>query len=383
MLSWLSVDARTGDVLAELPDLVPQGPCAVTIGAYESLGFTLPYPDSCIAYAQALTDNGTLDPTALNALEDWNAATREGATVLIALDESNNPIWGGLVLTRTQDQTEGATLSTVTLEAYLDRRITGTYLTIGEDQNQVVADLIDQFIVDGVLPGIPIRVANTASAFTTSQTFDDFDDKTVYSNLQAMSGVLNGPQWTIGWEWQTSPQRITPVLYVADRLGSPTPAGLASPNAVFSMPGSVQKFQYVRDWSAGKGANRVTATGSGQGLTRPEDTEVVSDYLGRPTFEYRYAPPQTALSTLTVQQHALAAIAVLQNGTAVMTLTASVFTAPVLGQDWFIGDDIGYDLMAPGFIDGSLQGGVGRTIGWQRDDDTVTPVLFTQDASQL
>lgn len=384
-LSWVSVDARTGAVLAELPDLVPQGPCAVTVGRYESLGFTLPYPASCISYAQ------TGSPaTALTDLADWKTATRPGGTILVALDETDNPIWGGLVITRTMDQTEGATLATVTMEAYFDRRITGTYQTIGEDQNQVVADLIDQFILDGALdsqgrsqPGISIRVVNSVSAQSTSQTFNDYDDKTVYSNLGAMSAVRGGPQWTVGWEWQNSPRRITPVITVADRLGAPARTDLASPNAVFTMPGCVTSFQFVEDWSSGKGANRVTATGQGQGLTRPEDTEIVVDYNGRPTFEYRYSPPQTALSTLTVQQHAVAALAALQGGTNTITLTAAIKLAPVLGVDWFIGDDVGYDIVASGCVDGSLQNGVGHCVGWSRDDETISPVLFVQDASQL
>lgn len=380
-LTWLSVDARTGVVNDYLPDLVPDGPCAVTIGRYETLGFTLPYPKTVVAYSQA----GVVDYTdpAHQHLQDWNAAIRPGASVLIALDELKQPIWGGLVLTPTRDHTEGATLSTVTMEAYFDRRITGTYQQVGRDQNLVIADLINQFVLDGSLPGIPIRVANSTSAFTTSQTFNNYDDKTVYANMQAISAVKNGPQWTVGWEWQYSPTRITPVLYVADRLGSPVPTGLTSPNAVFSMPGSVSQVQLINDWSAGKGANRVTATGQGQGLTRPSDTEVVTNYQGRPTFEHRYAPPQTALSTLTVQQHALAALTALQNGVNVLTFTAAIKSAPVLGQDWFIGDDVGYNIMAPGFIDGSLLGGVGHCVGWLRDDNFVTPVLFTQDANLL
>lgn len=381
MLSWLSVSAKDGTILAELPTLVPQGPCAVTIGRYESLSFTLPYPPSVIAYAQQGVDNPAAP--AHQDLDDWNAATRELSSVLIALDESGLPCWGGLVISKTQDASGVASLSTVTLEAYFERRITGTYQTIGEDQNQVAADLVTQFVKDGALPGIPIRLANTASAQTTSQTFNDYDDKTVYANLQAMSGVLNGPQWTVRWEKQSSPERYTPVLYVADRLGSATPPGLVSPNALFSLPGSVTEFQFVRDFSTGKGANRVTATGQGQGLTRPEDTETVTDFVGRPLVEYRYSPAQTALSTLTVQQHALAALAALRNGTNTITLTATVAGSPVLGVDWVIGDDIGYDIMAPGFIDGSLLGGVGHCVGWQRDDLTITPVLFVQDASQL
>jgi hypothetical protein len=205
----------------------------------------------------------------------------------------------------------------------------------------------------------------------------------------ALSGILNGPQWTVGWEWQSGPQRVTPVLYVSDRLGRAVPATLAAPNALFSMPGCVSSFTYDEDWSTGKGANRVTATGSGQGLTRVSDTEDALNFKGRPMFELRYAPPQPSLSagvaasTLTVHQHASAALAFLQVGARVLTMTAAIQDAPVLGLDWFLGDDVGYDLMAPGFIDGSLSAGVGRCIGWQRDDTTVTPVLFTQDPNNL
>lgn len=383
MLTWVSVNALDGTVNDYLPNLVPQGPCAVTIGKYETLGFTLAYPKSVVDYSQALANGKVPNPSALAHLADLNKAIAPGLSVLIALDESQRPVWGGLILTTTMDHTEQVTLSAVTLEAYFDRRITGTYLTVGEDQNLVVADLINQFIVTGVLPGLPITVVNTASASPTSQTFYDYDDKTVYANLQAMSAVQNGPQWTIGWRWQASPLRITPVLYVADRIGTPLSASLSRPNAVFSLPGPVSSVSYVNDWSAGKGANRVTATGQGQGLTRPEDSENAANFNGRPTFEFRYAPPQTALSTLTVAQHALAALAALQNGTQTVALTADRTKAPVFGTDWFLGDDIGINVMAPAFIDGSLLNAVGHCIGLTFDDNFVTPILFVQDASQL
>lgn len=376
----MSVDARTGAINDYLPDLMPQGPCAKTLGRFESLGFQMPFPKEVVAYAQTLSGVAPLPQ-----LADWQTATRPGAAVLIALDEAGQPCWGGLVLTRTTDHTEVAQLSTVTMEAYFDRRNVGPYNVIGRDQNLIVSDLINQFILDGTLPGLPIRVQSTASAKTQSVIFNDYDDKTIYSILGTMSGAAGGPQWTVNWEWQSSPTRITPVLVVADRIGSPVPAGL-QPTATFSMPGCVQKYQLVEDYTGGKGANRVTATGSqGSGLTRPEDTENSTLPDGRPTYEYRYSPqqPPPPNATLTLQQHALAALAYLQDGTHTLTVTCDVKSAPVLNSDWSIGDDVGLNLMAPACIDGSLQDQIGRVVGWSRDDQTLTPVLFVQEASLL
>jgi hypothetical protein len=287
-------------------------------------------------------------------------------------------------LTRTFDETSKVTLSAATIEAYFDRRYAGAYNVIGEDQNLIVKDLIEQFVQDGTLPGLPIRVAYTPSTTSRSELFNSYDDKTVYSILGTLSGSLGGPQWSVSWERQHTPERITPVLTVADRLGTGAAAGLL-PNALFSLPGCVTTFTLVDDYSSGKGANRVTANGSiGSGITRPTDTESADDFAGRPTFEFRYQP-QTAPG-VTVADHALAAVGFLAPGTRTLEVTASIEgdnAAPVLGVDWNLGDDILIDINAPSVIDGSLRRTVGRCIGWSRNDHTITPTLFVQDGSLL
>jgi len=65
-LSWLSVDAKTGGVLADLPDLdVPK--VSRSICRYDSTTATLPIP---------------------TAPEGWELATRPGGAVMILLDDS-------------------------------------------------------------------------------------------------------------------------------------------------------------------------------------------------------------------------------------------------------------------------------------------------------
>jgi hypothetical protein len=383
-LSWIAVDAKTGNYLAEFPNLVPQGPCAVTMGRYESLNVALPYPDSVIAYS----NDGTGDMfAAIQDLTDWKTATRPGAAVIVALDEADQPIWGGLVLTRTRDNGSVATLSLVTLEAYLERRYVGTYTGTGVDSNVVVKALIDNFIATGALPGLPIRVVNSASAVTQTVAYVDTQDITVYSALTTLSGSTGGPQWTIGFEWQDSPRRVTPVLTVADRLGSSKPSDLAAPNALFNMPGCVQSFQVIEDYSTGKGANRVTAVDPGQ-TPRLQYSADAADSLMRPLMEFRYSPvASTSSVVLTPAQHAMAALAITQDGIKTIALTANVFgddgepLAPVLNTDCEIGGDIAYDLMAPGFIDGELSNQTAAMYGWQRTNFTFTPIAYVKDAS--
>lgn len=370
-LSWVSIDARTGLIGPDLFDLVTQRALAVTIGQYETNTATLPLPADAISW---VTDR-TGDPP-LGQIADWRSATRPGASIAIALDEQNTPIWGGLILQRATDETAQATLSLVTIEAYVDRRYCGdkTYAATGE--NDIVADLITSFIADGTLPGLPITVVTAGANTPRDQSYLGSDDKTIYSVLQGAIGQGH-PEWTIGWQRLHSPERIVPVLYVADRLGRAVPAGLG-PAATFSLPGSVITAQLLEDYTSGNGANRVTAT-TGQGADRLASTVNAADLAGRPTYEYRWSPSGTITATATLQAHAQRAVAILAPGASSLTLTANIDEAPVLGDDWSLGDDIGYDLLAPAWIDGLA--GVARCIGWERDDYTVTPILAVPDLS--
>lgn len=376
-LSWVSVDARTGLIGQDLPDLNSGGPVQLTLGAYEQLNATIPLPADVISYS---TGDPKVPVLPAGQLADWRAATRPGQAVLIALDEDSNPIWGGLVITRTTDQTSQATLNLVTMEGYCDRRYCGTANFTNVGQNTIVASIIDSFILDGTLPGIPIRVQFLDDVGTVrTRALADSDDKTVYSVLQDMMSVDGGTEWTIGWERQHAPERITPVLFVGARVGTPRTPGQGTA-ATFSLPGPVQTATLVEDYSTGKGANRITAT-TGQGAGRLQATQQLGNFDGRLTFDYRWSPSSSITTTATLIAHAQRALNIIGGGTKAVTLTCNIVDAPPLGDEWALGDDVGYDLMSAAWADGMLRNGVGRVIGWQRDDNTVSPILQLADVS--
>lgn len=360
-----------------MTDLVVGGAVGVTIGQYGQATATVPLPPEVIKWS-----NSPVGPMPKSQLDDWRNSTAPGSSILIALDEDSNPIWGGLIISRTTSEKPTADLAMVTLEGYFDRRYCGTANFTDIGQNTQVASLIDSFIADGVLPGLPIRVQALDGAGTVrTNSLLDSDDKTIYSVLQDMMSVSGGVEWTIGFERQASPNRITPVLFLGARVGSPAPAGLG-PAVTFSLPGNVATASLVEDYSSGKGADRVTAT-SGQGPGRLQSPPQLSgDFENRLTFDYRWSPSTSITVVSTLVAHAQRALGILQNGSKAVALTVRrTEKTPKLNSEWFIGDDIGYDLYAPAWIDGTLANQVGRAIGWQRDDNVYTLVLAVQDVS--
>ena len=358
-LRWIACEATTGKIIADLVDLTA-GTLKQTIGRYETATVSLPIP---------------------TAPDDWQRATAPGYATLIALD-GDVPVWGGLVTQRQRSADSSgvytAELSLVTTEGYFDRRYVGNvaYVGGGWDQNSIAANLAyTHAAADG--RSLPLTVDMVASATMRDRTYRDDEDGTLYTRLAQLSGVLGGPEWTIGWAHLSGPERYVPVFRVRDRLGSAPLAGL-QPNAQFLMPGSVITAATVEDYSAGKGANDVMATGSSQGDMRPtSDHQTLTDL--RPKFEFRWSPSSTVTVVDTLNLHAQRALAVLGNGSNAVTLTADSRTAPRLGVDWVLGDDVGYGVEHPAWPDGLA--GVGRAIGWERDDTTVTPILAVTELS--
>lgn len=379
-LSWQSVDAVTGLINTDLPTLQAGGPCKVTIGAYETLTVTVPLPQAVVDFAQ--TGRGLVPPTAtLAQLWDWRSATIPGQSTLIAIDEYDQPIWGGLILQRSTDHSHVAQLSLATAEAYLLRRYCGDRNYVTQPQNDIVTDLIGAFIANGVLPGLPIRVAASGAATVRSLKSADVDDKTISAVLTELMSMTGGPEFTIGWERQHAPERITPVLYVSDRLGTPVAAGMGAA-ASFSLPGNVTTATFVEDYTSGKGANRIQAT-SGQGTGRKTSGNIDAAFGGRPLFEQRFSPSDQNSDQAGLISHAQRALAIVGDGSKAVALSAAINDpdkpVPVLGRDWFLGDDVGYDLFGPAWIDGILADGVGRCIAWERDNVTATPILAVPD----
>ena len=362
-LSWLSVDARTGGVLADLPDLdCPK--VSRSICRYDSTTATLPVP---------------------TAPEGWELATRPGGAVMILLSD-DLPIWGGMVTQRTRGSGDSIPLALATTEAYFDRRFVGNETYVGVGQNAIVADLVTKYVATGPLGGIPIRVVQVGGAGTLrDRTYTDESDKTVYSCLTELAGVDGGPQWAVEWEHQSSPERYTPVLYVGSRIGAAVMAGMA-PTATFDIPGCVTDVTYVEDYSgSGRAANVVTASTTGDGTTRLVSPVQVAADDGRPSYQWRFTPTTSITEVDTLTSHAVRMLATIAPGSIAIALSAAVDAAPKLGAEWVLGDDVGFIIggldsqgadTVPAFRGGLS--GVARCFGWELtlgNTQIVTPIL--------
>jgi len=373
LFTWVSVDARTGEVLADFPDLDTSGSLNALLGQYQTATATLPLP---------------------TAPDGWGRATLPGAAVLVLVaqqaDAGGNPVgnptplWGGMVLQRKRGVGDTVDLSLSTIESYLDRRYVGDVTFTNVDQNVVVQTLINSYVADGAngKNGIPIRVQINGVGPVMTGTYADASDKTVYSVLTELMGRSGGAEWTIGWEHQANPERYTPVIYVSSRIGSPVTPGLAAA-AVFEVPGPLATADLTEDFSSQSGATDVMAVSTASGNVRPQSAHHTAGDAIRPTFEFRFTPSTSIVDTPTLDSHAVAALALMMNGSTALAVVADGDSAPMLGVDWWIGDDVGFVLGGADDADalpafpGGLQG-TGRAIGWQLTPSTtwtIAPVV--------
>jgi len=361
-MKWAAADARTGTLLGYLPDLGIEQDLKQTMSAFESASLQLP-----IAGAPA----------------SWLRMTKPWATALVALDDSTPgvrpvPFWGGIVQQR--PRTTAATLSVpvATGECYLARRFIRDHLQYpAADWGvcQVGADLVGRYVVDGAggLPGLPLRVVLLDDGAGKDLEWTDQDDKNVYTAFGEC-----GFEFTVSWEWGTGPggvQLLTPVLTIGSRIGQPVTPGLA-PRARFSYPGNVADASLLEDWTDGKGANDVMLSSTGIGEVRPQsDHQLAANFDGRPTLEHREAAGTSSDQRAELNAEAAADLALLQDGSVAVTLTASWATksAPKYGSRWAIGDDVGYRLTGPQYPDEPA--GVVRAIGVQFNTKTFSPIL--------
>lgn len=351
-LSWVSVNAVDGSIIADLPNLRVDGALKRTIGRNETQSATLP-----------------LDKIPPN----WRTATRKKAAFIVALDEgmggeASVPVWGGLITERTTTHKDAISLSLATAEDYLNDRFVGNKTFTNIPQNTIVRQLVETYVIPN---GIPLRVVELAGANPTrTRAYLDQDDKTVYAALDELSGVLGGPEWTISWEWVGTGLGL--VLTVGARLGTPAPTDLA-PSAQFYLPGNLTDAKLIEGYRRGEGANDVMATSSGSAGARPQSGRKVNTNDGRPRVEFRWSPSTSITNVSTLNDHATRALAAMKDGTVELSLTATRTTAPYLGRDWNLGDDIGFDLTSWAWPDGIS--GTARVVSIEITDTTITPVL--------
>lgn len=355
-LSWVAVNANNGSIIADLPTLLVSGALKQTLMRYETQTATLPMD---------------------GAPANWRNATRKGAVFLVALDEAdeNNarrPLWGGLVIKRQRKIGAGVALSLVTAEGYFDRVYVGDETYTAMAQNTLVKTLVEKYAKTGAKRGLPLRVEIIGgTGVARDRAYKDADDKTLYSVLTDLSGVIGGPEWTVRWEWVDG-ATLGLVLSVGDRIGAPAPTGL-NPAAQFYLPGSVTDAELIEGFGDKDGANDVLAVSSGTGTARPQSPHQTNTADLRPRFEYRWTPSTSITDVNTLAAHAQRALAAMKNGSVALTLTANRQEAPQLGKDWGIGDDIGFDIAAQEFPDGLT--GTARAVGWEITDTTITPLV--------
>lgn len=355
-LTWIAVDVHTGNVLADMPDLASTG-LQHTMSTYNTTTATFPVV-------------GTPAPPS-----NWLDATVPYKTMMVALNDDNTPVWGGIVGQRQRQGARAVQLTLTTPEGYTARRyIRDTLQYPQADRVSIASDLIGRYIVDGAssLPGLPLRVTSTTGGVLVDGDYKDTDDRTVYAIL----GDL-GLEWTFGLEWQAGPSRITPYCVLSEHLGTAANPGLA-PAVTLDWPGgNLVSAQIVEDYSDGKGANDILAVSTGQGEVRPQSAHQNAAQTDRVTLETRVSAGSNVVSLATLNQYAQQTLATMKDGTLAYTLTVSQNSPEAFMVG--IGDDVGIDLSGPEFPDHPRT--VARLAGIQFDASTVSPILVGADTS--
>lgn len=369
---WLATKLTTGEVIADLTKSLSVSSIKKTRGKYETTTGTLILPD---------------------APENWMRATLHGATAIHCLDMTTPdpagvPIWSSYITRRPRNLGDTIDLSLATIEAYLDRRYVGdrAYPDPGTGQNTIVQDLVALYAAAGSNGGIPIRVqiVTAGAGQVRTRTYKDSSDKTLYSALTELAGVIGGIEWTIGTEWQHNPERLTFVLYVGDRIGVAAAAGL-DPNAQFESPGVVEALEYQEDYSSDNAGNDFMAVSTAIADQRPQSVHVVVPDPERPTFERRFTPSTSITDISTLNDHATKMAALQGGGATTVSLSAVTKKAPRVGIDWNVGDDVLYMVGESGPVPAFPGGkhGVVRADGWQLDFgavNVVTPIIQESNA---
>lgn len=373
-LQWVAADLSTGQVIADLPSVVPSWPLRRTISNYDTGQVTL-----------------HLD----GAPENWQRAVKAGASVLACYDDriypdgtQPNPIqWAGYV-TNTDPQVTDDTVVVylTTLEGYLNRRYVRD-VTYTAGWQSIVASLIGSYVTGGTLPGITLLLdhPDAGTVPTNPLVWQNTDNATVLTRINQLIGEFGG-EFTINWAWSTDGRSIVPTLQFGPRIGQATVAGLG-PAVTFDLPGCVTAASQPSSYADGDGANVITYYSSGQGDVTPYAADaVVADFDDRPAFEFRDSPVPSVTDTTRLHAFAVQALKVLSHGATPLSLTVTRENdfGRTYGIDWRMGDDIGYSI---GGLDdqgndtvlafpGGIRGG-GRVIAVElTDESSLTPILF-------
>lgn len=350
-LTWLAVSMTDGSVIAELK--------ALQCSSVETRMMETVTRDASLPW----------DDTPTN----WQQATTPGAIALLLIQETNptQALWGGVIVKRTRDITSATIdLKISSIENYLDACPVGNDSYINTDQNQIVAQLITKWAINGMRNIITVDTQpSTTKRDDTDHTTDD--NKSVLSCIQALANLNGGPEWYCSWELDAATNRWRVVVHIADRIGSETPV-------IDLGPESMSAFSVEESWENGYGANRVQAYSSADGdAAQPVSSWHDAGDTSRPVIPYRWQPSTSISNVETLESHAESKLAQLKDGTNTISMSLDLETMPRLGVDWRLGDMIRWDMSDAADRLGEWAKGVTRLIGYQIDlvAGTVTPYL--------
>nr|UVN04788.1 MAG: hypothetical protein [Bacteriophage sp.] len=342
---FLAVSLVDGTVLAELPEL------QLTRLSYR--------------FEESTRETATLPWH--NICRNWSEATTPyQVAVLLVRDET--VLWGGIVVKRERSlESEGITLTLVTVEHYLDSVYVGNHSYSNRDQCDIVKDL-----VTSTLAGhrFNLLVEASPSSIRRDRNYDAESDKTLLSALQELANVINGPEWCTMWR-KLDDGRYTPVLKVADRIGSSTVATTFDGSAMTS-------FTVTEDYTSGYGANWVLAVSTADAGERPQSDVMTVSQPNRPVVEHVFQPSSSITNKETLDAHAQSTLLQMMDGTRTVKMGLSLLAAPMIYQEWQPGDLISWDIDdSRGFFTGFSVGSA-RIVGYEIDFTgvwTITPVL--------
>lgn len=341
---FLAVSLTSGIVLAELPDL------QITRLSYRF---------------EEVTSETVMIPWR-NIPSNWVEATIPYGTAIL-LVRGSTVLWGGIVVKRERTlQGKGLSLTLATVEHYFDSVYVGNHAYSNRDQCGIVSDLVSTTLKDH---RFMLSVEASPSRIRRDRTYEESSDKTLLSVLQELSNVQNGPEWCTSW--RIVDDRYTPVLTVADRIGSVTPVTTFDESVM-------ESFKIVEDYTRGYGANMVWAVGDTTGEDRLRSDTMVADQPYRPVVEHVIRPSSSITQKETLNAHASASLRQLRDGTNTMSMTLSLLAAPIVYEEWRPGDVVAWTIADD---DGRFTGfdnGEARIVGYDIDFSgvwTITPVL--------
>lgn len=341
---FLAVSLTSGLVLAEFPDLQV----------------------SKLSYRFEETTSETMVLPWRNIPSNWNEATIPYG-VAILLVRGSTVLWGGIVVKRERTlQGSGLSLTVATIEHYLDSVYVKDHTYSNRDQCEIVKDLVSTTLKDH---RFMLSVEAAPSRIHRDRTYEASSDKTLLSALQELSNVQNGPEWCTSW--RNVGVGYTPVLTVADRIGSITPVTTFDESVMTA-------FKVLEDYTSGYGANMVWAVGSTSGEDQLRSDTMVAEQSYRPVVEHVVRPSSSITQKGTLNAHASSALRQLRDGTNTVAMTLSLLAAPIVYEEWRPGDVVAWTVADD---DGRFTGfdhGEARIVGYDIDFSgvwTITPTL--------